>query len=368
MTDNIKRVLVVDDEDDLTWSISKHLAKDKEKYELICVNSGKKALKVLSQLPVKLVISDIRMPEISGLELLSQVRDSYPNTKVIIMTAYGTSEVHDEANALGCFKYIEKPFEIADLRQLILEAIEEKRGFMGTISDFQLSDLIQMNCLGRMTTALHISGDEYQGSIYIEDGNIVHAVCGDKEGQEAMFEMLAWEGGNFSTERGKRSPKETIIKGWQSLLLEGMRRVDESKPGRTDMNRKMLKAQQDTTSILEKLVSLKGVFLATVFDPEGFPVASKMNEQSREKYAIQEITPMISSLIKQVDTMGTDLKVENPKNITISFEKAFLKVDKILNKKEYLVVMADNSTNTGVLILESKKNLRKRISENWPTY
>jgi CheY-like chemotaxis protein/predicted regulator of Ras-like GTPase activity (Roadblock/LC7/MglB family) len=299
------------------------------------------------------------MPEISGLELLSKVKESYPNTKVIIMTAYGSSEVHDEANALGCFKYIEKPFEISDLRQLILEAIEEKKGFMGTISDFQLSDLIQMNCLGRMTTALYITGDDYKGSIYIEEGNIVHASCGDKDGQEALFEMLAWEGGNFSTERGKISPKETIIKGWQSLLLEGMRRVDESKPGRTDMSREIAKAQQDTTTILQKLISLKGVILATVFDPEGFPVASKIHDLQKDRYGIQEITPMISSLIKQVDSMGEDLKVNFPKNITVTFEKAFLKIDKIANRKEYLVVIADNSTNTGVLILETKKNLRK---------
>jgi CheY-like chemotaxis protein/predicted regulator of Ras-like GTPase activity (Roadblock/LC7/MglB family) len=356
--EEVKRVLVVDDEDDLTWSISKHLAKDRDKYELICVNSGKKALEVLSQLPVKLVISDIRMPEISGLELLSRIKEAYPTTKVIIMTAYGSSEVHEEANSRGCFKYIEKPFEIADLRQLILEAIEEKKGFMGTISDFQLSDLIQMNCLGRMTTVLHITGDDYRGSIYIEEGNIVHAAYSDKEGQDALFEMLSWAGGNFSTERGKRAPKETIIKGWQSLLLEGMRRVDESKPGRTDMGGAIAKIQQDTTQILEKLVALKGVILATVFDPDGFPVASKVNDGWIDKYAIQELTPMISSLIKQVDSMGEDLKVNQPRNITISFENAFLKIDKIQSRKEYLVILAENSTNTGVLILESKKNLR----------
>jgi CheY-like chemotaxis protein/predicted regulator of Ras-like GTPase activity (Roadblock/LC7/MglB family) len=360
--DEIKRVLVVDDEDDLTWSISKHLAKDRDKYELICVNSGKKALEVLSQLPVKLVISDIRMPEISGLELLSRVKDAYPTTKVIIMTAYGSSEVHEEANARGCFKYIEKPFEIADLRQLILEAIEEKKGFMGTISDFQLSDLIQMNCLGRMTTALNIRGDDYQGSIYIDEGNIVHASCSDKEGQDALFEMLSWSGGNFSTERGKRAPKETIIKGWQSLLLEGKRRVDESKPGRADMNGRIARSQQDTTQILDKLVNLKGVIIATIFDPEGFPVASTINSRYKNKYAIQELTPMIQSLIKQVDSMGEGLKANQPKNITITFENAFLKIDKIANRKEYLVILADNSMNTGVMILESKKNLRKLSS------
>lgn len=359
MADEIKRVLVVDDEDDLTWSISKHLAKDKGKYELISVNSGIKALEVLSQLPVKLVISDIRMPEISGLELLSRIRESYPATKVIIMTAYGSSEAHDEANLRGCFKYIEKPFEISDLRQLILEAIEEKKGFMGTISDFQLSDLIQMNCLGRMTTALHIKAEDNEGEIYIGDGNIVHAQCGEKEGEEAMFEMLAWEGGNFSTERGKRTPKETIIKGWQSLLLEGMRRVDEAKPGRATIGLKISEAQAETTKVLEDIVSVNHIILATVFDPEGFPVASKVTQRSPRHYAIQELTPIISALIKQVDTVGEELKIHLPRSISIEFEEAMLKIDRIQSRKEFLVILADKRINMGVLMVEAKKNLRK---------
>ncbi|TFH01206.1 MAG: response regulator, partial [Calditrichales bacterium] len=359
MADEIKRVLVVDDEDDLTWSISKHLAKDKNKYELICVNSGKKALDVLSQLPVKLVISDIRMPEISGLELLTRVRESYPATKVIIMTAYGSSEVHDEANARGCFKYIEKPFEISELRQLILEAIEERKGFQGTISDFHLSDLIQMNCLGRITTALHIKGDDYEGSIYILEGNIVHASCGEKEGEEAVFEMLAWGGGQFSTERGKKAPKETIIKGWQSLLLEGMRRVDESKPGRTDMDGKLAQIQKETTQLLDQLVGLKGVIITTVFDPEGFPVASKMGEMTGRKIEIPELTPIISSLIKQIDSIGQDLHIKSAKSISAEFEEAILKIEKIQERKEFLVVLADKKTNINILTLEVKKKLRQ---------
>ena len=219
MHEERKRVLVVDDEDDLTWSISKHLAKDKDKYELICVNSGKKALEVLSQLPVVLVISDIRMPEISGLDLLVKIKDFYPTTKVVIMTAYGSSEAHDEANARGCLKYIEKPFEINELRQIILEVIEEKKGFKGTITDFHLSDLIQMNCLGRMTSCLYVNRDESEGKIYFAEGNLIHAECDSMEGEEAFYEMLSWEGGGFSTKRGEEAPKETIIKGWQSLLL-----------------------------------------------------------------------------------------------------------------------------------------------------
>lgn len=355
MNDEHKRVLVVDDEDDLTWSISKHLAKDKNKYELICVNSGKKALEVLSQLPVELVISDIRMPEISGLDLLVKIKDFYPTTKVIIMTAYGSSEAHDEANARGCFKYIEKPFEINELRQIILEVIEGKKGFKGTITDFHLSDLIQMNCLGRMTSCLYVNQDDINGKIYFSEGNLVHAECSGMEGEEAVYEMLLWEGGGFSTKRGEEAPKETIIKGWQSLLLEGMRRLDEKKPGRGTVQ-EQAKAEQlnKINSILDKLIAIKEVVFVTIFDPEGFPVASKMTEN----FDISELTPVISNLIRQTEQVGQDMKLNFAREIGAEFEQGFLNMTKIHGKKEFLVYLAQNAKNQGMIRLQAKKHLR----------
>jgi len=359
MSDQQKRVLVVDDEDDLTWSISKHLTKDKDKYELICVNSGKKALEVLSQLPINLVISDIRMPEISGLELLVKIRDYYPSTKVIIMTAYGSSEVQDEANQRGCFKYIEKPFEINELRKLITEAIEEKKGFKGTVSDFHLSDLIQMNCLGRMTMSLTISREDKKGIIFFDEGNIVHAQCENLEGDEALYELLTWDGGNFSTDRGKQAPKETVIKGWQSLLLEGLRRLDETLPKQKgEFEGKHEWRTAKINDILSELLKVNGVLLVSVFDPEGFPIASKLSKTSLKKYTMGEISPVFSNLIKQVDISGNDLKLDITNDIVVEFGQAILKITRIYNKKEYLILLAETGKNLGVLRLEAKKYLR----------
>ena len=361
MATELKRVLVVDDEDDLTWSISKHLSKDKNKYELICVNSGKKALEVLSQVPVELVISDIRMPEISGMELLSKIRESYSNTKVIIMTAYGSSEVQEEANKRGCLKYIEKPFEINELRQLILSVIEEKKGFQGTISDFQLHDLVQMNCLGRITAVLHITMEKNNGEIYFSEGNIVHAECNDFEGKDALYEMLGWEGGSFSTERGKRPPKETIYEGWQSLLLEGMRRVDESKPvykNKLDHERDM--RGQKFEIILGKILSIKGVIFVAIFNNEGFPHASKINDQSEFKFTIKEIALVFSNLLKQVELVGEDLHLDRAYDITIEFENnALLTITKIPEKEDYLIILSESAINLGVIRMEVKKQKRE---------
>ena len=277
---NVKRVLLVDDEEDLTWSISKHLKKDKDVYTVTAVNSAREALNVLKQLPFKLVVSDIRMPEISGLDLLLEIREKYPETKVVIMTAYGSSEIQQEANDRGCFRYIEKPFEIQELRRLILDGVEDKKGFEGTISDLHLSDLIQMNCLGRLSNALHVRKDNLLGSIYFDDGNIVHAEVENKSGEEAFYEILSWEGGKFSIDKGVKAPKITIIKGWQTLLLEGLRRSDElNNPETSDSEKEIQLRQEKIKRVLIDFNNVKGILLSAVFDDEGFPINSVINEK-----------------------------------------------------------------------------------------
>jgi len=119
-----RRVLIVDDEEDLTWTLSKKLSKDSDKFQLVCVNSGSEAIEVMNQLPVDLVITDVRMPEVSGLELLVQIKDRYPQTRVIIMTAYGSDDVKREANQGGCFRYIEKPFAFEELAWAVIDGLD----------------------------------------------------------------------------------------------------------------------------------------------------------------------------------------------------------------------------------------------------
>lgn len=227
MAKELKKVLIVDDEETLTWSMSKSLAKDKDKYEVIVANSGKEALNILKQNHIDLVISDIRMPDMNGLDLLVQIKKEYPKTKVIIMTAYGSSDVQKEANRRGSLYYIEKPFEINEIRKVIIDLIYKKKGFQGRVVGLQLTDVIQMNCLGRLTTALTVTRDGERGIIYLREGEIVHAECGDQKGTEAFFYILSWPEGEFISNVGVTPPMQTIYHSWEHLLIEAMRRNDE---------------------------------------------------------------------------------------------------------------------------------------------
>jgi YesN/AraC family two-component response regulator len=227
MLKDLKKVLIVDDEETLTWSMAKSLSKDRDKYEVIIANNGKEALTQLKDNKIDLVISDIRMPDINGLDLLVKIRKDYPDTKVIIMTAYGSSDVQKEANRRGSLYYVEKPFEISDIRKIIVDLIGKKKGFQGKVFGLQLTDIIQMNCLSRVTTALTFTKDSEKGVIYLNEGEIVHAECGEEQGTDAFYKIMSWQEGEFVSNIGIVSPLQTIHQSWEHLLVEAMRKNDD---------------------------------------------------------------------------------------------------------------------------------------------
>jgi len=122
MSTEKKKILIVDDEEDLTWSISKGLTRETHGFEILCANSGTMALDILSQKAVDLLVTDLRMPGMSGSELIQKVKRSYPKIKVIIMTAYSHLENTDRKHG-NAMPMIEKPFEIHELRNLINKSL-----------------------------------------------------------------------------------------------------------------------------------------------------------------------------------------------------------------------------------------------------
>jgi DNA-binding NtrC family response regulator len=106
-------ILVVDDDKVVLDFIKMHLAD--EGYNIVLAEDGIKAIKCLRERFFNLVLVDKNLPDINGLDLLVTIKKEYPQTKVIIMTAYGSTDVQKEANLRGSLYYVEKPFEISDL-------------------------------------------------------------------------------------------------------------------------------------------------------------------------------------------------------------------------------------------------------------
>jgi nitrogen regulation protein NR(I) len=118
-------ILIIDDDDQLRKSFHKLLTE--EGYCSDSAASGEEGLKVIQKKIPDLVILDVRLPGMSGLETFQAIHKIEPKLPVIIMTAYGTTENAIEATKLGAFDYILKPFEIPDMLTVIKQALEANR-------------------------------------------------------------------------------------------------------------------------------------------------------------------------------------------------------------------------------------------------
>jgi len=119
-----KKLLIVDDEETLTYSLYQTFIKSPDIYEVVTAASGDEAAERLAKDKFDLVLTDIKMPGMDGLELLTEIKAKYPGTKVIVMTAFGSMEKKEESLAKGADYYIEKDFDISDIRQLVLEFLK----------------------------------------------------------------------------------------------------------------------------------------------------------------------------------------------------------------------------------------------------
>jgi len=102
------RILVIDDEDIVRVSCQRAL--EPEGYEVITVKSGTEGLKLLEKESFDLVMTDLKMPDMDGIEVLQKVKERWPVIQVIIITGYQTVETAVKAIRLGAYDYIEKPF------------------------------------------------------------------------------------------------------------------------------------------------------------------------------------------------------------------------------------------------------------------
>jgi DNA-binding NtrC family response regulator len=110
----VATVLIVDDEDS-TRELCREVVEESG-LRTRTASTTEKALEILEQFPVDVVITDLRVPQLGGLELLKRVRETYPQTAVMVLTQYGTIESAVEATRLGAADYVTKPFHVPELR------------------------------------------------------------------------------------------------------------------------------------------------------------------------------------------------------------------------------------------------------------
>ena len=119
------RILIVDDDDSLRESLQ--LVLSTEGYEVVCATDGPSALRQASESPVDLILCDLRMPGMDGMELVPQLARRLPGATIIMMSAYGSVDLAIEAMKRGAYDYIAKPFQPSEMLLTIRKARERER-------------------------------------------------------------------------------------------------------------------------------------------------------------------------------------------------------------------------------------------------
>ena len=118
------KVLIVDDEKDFVEMFSLRLKGQGEKVSTAF--SGKQALEVLEKTAIDVVILDIRMPGMDGIDTLKQIKTLYPLVEVILLTGHGSAETAVEGMKSGAFDYLMKPADVEDIRMKLENARKRK--------------------------------------------------------------------------------------------------------------------------------------------------------------------------------------------------------------------------------------------------
>ena len=234
------RVLIVDADPEDTTVLELRLIE--QGYDTLIARNAADARKLLEAQDVDLVLSEVDLTPHDGFTLLEQMR-SFQKTSavpVVFLTRRSDRESIQRGFALGSADYLVKPTSadviVAKARQ-ILEAAAAKgaskpstsRGVSGSLTEMSLPDVVQILAYGRKSGQLRVSAKGQSGEVQFLEGQIHHAMFGQDRGDEAFYKMLSLTGGEFALDPDVKPTARTIHASAETLLLEGLRRLDEAR-------------------------------------------------------------------------------------------------------------------------------------------
>jgi CheY-like chemotaxis protein len=234
--DTRHRILLVDDEPDLLDMYQQILTLLPSQPEIHTAASGTRALAMLEAEPYRLLICDLRMPKMDGLQVLSIVRRKYPDLRTVVLTGVGDEQFRSRVYALGVDLFWNKPGTEQE-RKMFLECLESllgretETGFRGVQSK-SLMDIIQLECISQSSSVLRITNGPLTGKIWIQDGELIDAEANDLRSEAAFQKILSWKAGSFEMLPAEPNRPRTIFKSYNAVLLESAQAFDEARGAR----------------------------------------------------------------------------------------------------------------------------------------
>lgn len=224
----MKYVLIVDDEEQLLLTMQAGFEPFKERFQILTARNGKEATEVLATTRINLVVTDLKMPEMDGFELLAYLKNNFPEIPAIVMTAFATPAIEARLSATGMISMLEKPVDFEELTELITKLLENDLT-AGTLTGISLPSFLQLIEMEQNTCLMEVvSPDGQQGLLYFYKGVLYDSVFGKLTAEDAVYELLMKDDVKISFRAlPNKKLKKRIKTNLMNLIMEGTRRKDE---------------------------------------------------------------------------------------------------------------------------------------------
>jgi len=308
------KILLLDDEDDLLDMYKEVFSQLPSRPEIQTSNSGARAISLLESETFSLLISDLNMPKMDGLQVLSIVRRKFPLLRLVILTAVVDEQYRSRAYAMGVDLFWQKPATAQEIK-LFSECIESlldqgnAGGFRGVQSK-SLIDIIQLECLSQSSSVLKLTNGGREGRIWVLNGEIIDAATEALKGEEAFKEVSSWRNGSFETFPAEPERVRTIFTNYQSLLLESVQTLDEAQEQKND-------PAVAASNKIDKLRQFGGLdFVLAV------PLSGKASAESWGLENHEAVAAWARSSIGSFQKLGSALKIGDIETILASGSQA----------------------------------------------
>ena len=270
-----QKILLVDDDKDLLNLYQQILAQLPSQPEVLTSLNGARAVAMLEAEPFAMLVCDLRMPHMDGLQLLGIVRKKYPLLRTVVLTSVPDEEFRSRAYAIGVDLFWFKPGNQREVK-LFLECLESllgreaQSGFRG-IQNKSLVDIIQLECISNNSLVLRVTNGPLVGKIWIENGEVIDATAEDLGGEVAFKGIMTWRAGSFESLPAEPEHPRAIEKNFNALLLETAQAIDESRPPK----------EHDTTIIAKEQVEALPLTLLSRLDGAEFVLITENTEAGR---------------------------------------------------------------------------------------
>jgi CheY-like chemotaxis protein len=226
------KILVLDDDADWLDVCRDFLAQLPSKPEIRVAATGVRALSMLDAQQFRILICDLHMPRMDGLQVLSIVRRRFPNLRTVVLTGLQDDQFRSRAYALGVDLFWLKP-DMQLNSQMFLDCIESLLGRedTGGFRDTQvknLLDVIQMECLAENSSVLRVTSGKLVGKIWFHHGALVDAQAEGADGEAALRRILKWKSGTFESLPAEPEHVRLITRSLDSLLTESEQGIEKT--------------------------------------------------------------------------------------------------------------------------------------------